>query len=157
MLVMIALLMGTALAVSFLSQQTTSTAVAQNVTAHSHARAIAESALVAAIEHVRSTDTWRDDLTHGSWETDIAFQGGTYSLWGEDGWDEDGDGTISGAETDSDLADDDEDLVTLTVVATYDGVTHRVQTIITSISAMPCWRRALAFEARGALCSIIVP
>lgn len=130
-LVMIALVMGTVLAVSFLSQQTTATAVASNVSAHAEARAIAESALVSVIEHVRSDADWRDTLSNGQWASDAAFAGGTYSVWGVDGYDENGDGVIDGDETDGDLSDDAGDRVTITVIANFNGVTHRVQSVVT--------------------------
>ncbi len=129
-LVMIALLLGTVLTLSFLSQQTTSTAVAQNVSAHAEARSIAESALLMSIQHVRSSSTWRADLSNGLWTADAAFEGGTYSVWGVDGYDEDGDGTISGDETDGDLNDDNSDPVTITVVSNFQGVTHKVSATV---------------------------
>ncbi|MCC6679765.1 MAG: LamG domain-containing protein [Phycisphaeraceae bacterium] len=129
-LVMIALLLGTVLTLSFLSQQTTSTAVAQNVAAHAESRAIAESVLLLSIQHVRSSSTWRADLSNGQWTADVAFEDGTYTIWGVDGYDEDGDGAISGSETDGDLNDDNSDPVTITVVSNFQGVTHKVSATV---------------------------
>jgi len=129
-LVMIALVVGTVLAVSFLSQQTTATAVARNVSSHAEARAIAESALVLAVQRVRSGTDWRNELSNGVWASNVAFSGGTYTVTGVDGYDANGDGVIDGDETDGDLADDASDPVTVTVVATLAGVTHRVSATV---------------------------
>lgn len=117
MLVLFALLIGTALAVSFMTAAGTSSAIANNVRRHSDARAIAESGLEMAIAYVRSDETWRDDKTSGQWLADQDLNGGTFSIWGED--------------DDGDLADDTDDPVRLTVVATYEGVTHRVSALVT--------------------------
>ncbi|MEE9213000.1 MAG: hypothetical protein V3U29_10130, partial [Phycisphaeraceae bacterium] len=133
LLVLIAVAMATILSLTFLHAQSTSIGVMQNVQRQSVARGIGESALVMAINYVLSDSNWRFDQTNGVWVSDESFNGGTYSIWGEDGEDTDGDGVISvPAEGDGDLADDDTDVVTLTAIGAYAGVTHTVRAVVTS-------------------------
>jgi hypothetical protein len=127
LLVMIALVMGSVLAMTFLGTQSTAHGIAQNIHHHAQARAVAESGLVIAIAHVQQNADWRTTFADGLWLEDQAFQGGTFTVWGEDGYDENGDGIIDG---DGDLADDDSDPLTLTVLGSIDGVTHQVQAVV---------------------------
>ncbi len=129
LLVLIAVAMATILSMSFLSSQSTSLGVAQNVLKHAQARSVAESALVVGINYVQTDPTWRADKTHGQWVTNASFNGGTFDLFGYDGLDTDGDGVVDN--TDSDLADDTSDPVTLTVVANFNGVSHTVHAVVT--------------------------
>jgi hypothetical protein len=127
LLVMIALVMGSVLAMTFLGTQSTAHGIAQNIHHHAQARAVAESGLVIAIAHIQQNADWRTTFADGLWLEDQSFQSGTFTVWGEDGYDENGDGIIDG---DGDLADDDSDPLTLTVLGSLDGVTHQVQAVV---------------------------
>ncbi|MEM9418111.1 MAG: LamG-like jellyroll fold domain-containing protein [Planctomycetota bacterium] len=112
-LVMIALAVGTIIALTFLSSQTTSTAIAHNATRQVQARAVAEDGMRLVIEHLRTDTEWRDGYTHGTWATLTGFNGGTARVLFED-------------EEDSDLGDDVSDPFVLTVEGTFSGVVHRI-------------------------------
>lgn len=135
MLVLIAVAMAAILAAAFSKSQATSTAVAANAVSHSRARAIAESALNLALQEVRNNGEWRTTYANGDWIVDHAFDGGTFTINGQDGIDEDGDGAVDG---DGDLADDGSDYLTLTAVATFNGVTT------------PCARSSSPAKSRSA-------
>lgn len=115
---MIAVVMTTILALSFLASQGPTAAVASNIDRKAKARQIAESALQMAIDYVKEDSDWRTDKSSGVWMTGAALDGGTFTLSGTD-------------EDDGDLADDSSEPVTLSVVATYGGVTHRVSARVT--------------------------
>lgn len=118
LLVLIAVAMCTIMALSFLAAQEPTAVVAANIDRKTQARAIAESALKMAIDYVNEDADWRTDKSSGAWITDASLDGGTFTLSGTD-------------ESDGDLADDSSEDVLLTVVATYDGVTHRVSARVT--------------------------
>lgn len=118
LLVLIAVAMATILALSFLASQGPTAVVASNIDRKAKARAIAESALKMAIDYVNEDADWRTDKTSGTWMTDASLDGGTFTLTGID-------------TDDGDLSDDTSEAVTLSVVATYDGVTHRVSAVVT--------------------------
>lgn len=113
LMVLIAVAIATILALSFLASHGPASVVASNIDRKAKARAIAESALQMAIDYVNEDAAWRSDKTSGIWMTDVALDGGTFTLSGID-------------EQDGDLANDASQMVTLSVVATYQGVTHRV-------------------------------
>jgi hypothetical protein len=117
LLVLIAVAVCTILALSFLASQEPTAVVASNIDRKTQARAIAESALKMAIDYVNEDADWRTDKSSGVWMTDVALDGGTFTLTGTD-------------EIDGDLADDTAEAVTLSVVATYAGVTHRVSAVV---------------------------
>ena len=127
-LVLITVGMAAILSFSFLAAQSTSVGVSQNVQRQSVARSIAESVLVMAIYYVRTDLDWRTDQTDGVWQSSQSYNGGTFTLIGEDGEDTDGDGIVEG---DGDLADDPEDLLTLMVTGNFNGVTHTVRAVVT--------------------------
>ncbi len=127
MLVVIALAMAMVLCVGFLSTQSTSVGVAQNIAGHTQARAIAEQALQTVLAQIQASNAWRDDHTEGVWMTNQPLNGGTYSVTVQDGQDTDGDGVVEG---DGDLSDDNNDVVTVTVVGSFGGVTHRIQAVV---------------------------
>ncbi len=133
MLVIVSLAVAGTLAVAFIAAQGTTTGIMHNAERTTRARTIAEAALQMAISEIKTNADWRTAFTHGQWVTDASHGGGTFSLWGEDGRDLDGDGVINVAdeEGDGDLADDQTDYVTLTVVARYDTVVHKVQAVVT--------------------------
>lgn len=112
LLVLIAVAMCTIMALSFLAAQQPTAVVASNIDRKTQARAIAESALKMAIDYVKEDSNWRNDKSSGQWMSGAALDGGTFDLYGID--------------EDGDLADDESEEFTLTAVATYDGVTHRV-------------------------------
>ena len=112
LLVLIAVAMCTIMALSFLAAQEPTAVVASNIDRKTQARAIAESALKMAIDYVKEDSSWRTDKSSGQWIDDAAMDGGTFDLFGID--------------EDGDLSDDESEEFTLTAVATYQGVTHRV-------------------------------
>ncbi|MEM6854862.1 MAG: hypothetical protein AAF593_10685, partial [Planctomycetota bacterium] len=115
LMVMIALAVGAVITLSFLSAQTTSTAIAYNATRQVQARAIAEDGLSLALEHLRADTnaTWRDDYTHGVWTSTEDLNGGTFRVLFED-------------EDDTDLSDDVSDVFLITVEGSFNGIVHRI-------------------------------
>ncbi len=80
MLVIIAMVMCTVLAMSFLSAHQTSTAIAMNVRNESLARAAAESGLDLTAEYVRANHDWRARFNEGIWIENEPFGGGAFSV-----------------------------------------------------------------------------
>ncbi|MEM1027654.1 MAG: LamG-like jellyroll fold domain-containing protein [Planctomycetota bacterium] len=115
LMVMIALAVGAVITLSFLSAQTTSTAIAYNANRQVQARAIAEDGLSLALEHLRGdTDiAWRDNHTHGVWTSKEDLNGGTFRVLFED-------------EDDADLSDDVSDVFLITVEGSFNGIVHRI-------------------------------
>lgn len=111
LLVVIALAVAAILALSFLRIQGPTMAVANNIDRHAKARAIAESGLAYATDYVKNNPDWRTERPHGLWEADVAYAGGTFSIYGTD--------------DDGDLGDDASDTLELAVVGAFNGVTHR--------------------------------
>ena len=136
-LVLFAVAMAFVLAIAFSVSQATSTGISENGQRHTQARVIAESGLEIGINYVQTSATWRTDLDEGDWVIDLPLEDGSFTLTGQDGEDLDGDGVIDGAEGDGDLADDTSDKVTLTVVGTFDGVTHTVRAVVTPATVQP--------------------
>lgn len=118
LLVLIAMAMAVVLSLSFLSSQAPTAVVASNIDKKAKARQIAESALKMAIDYVNEDASWRTDKSSGQWMTAASLNGGTFDLYGTDA-------------ADGDLSDDATEAVTLSVVATYARVTHRVSAIVT--------------------------
>ena len=138
LLVLVAVAMATILSLSFLTGQSVSVAIAENVDDHAPARAIAESGLMMALSEVQQNVDWRTDFSDGTWVASQSYQGGSFTIVGEDGVDTDADNVISfPSEGDGDLADDTNDLLTLTVTGTYDGVSHIVRAVVTPGSGGP--------------------
>ena len=104
---------------SFLSAQATNTHVARNVVNLGSARAIAESGLNVGIAYVRSQANWRYEQIHGAWLAEHPFAGGSFALQFQD-------------ETDSDLADDAADQVTLTSLGLFGNTRARIVVVINS-------------------------
>ncbi len=126
-LVLLATAAALALSTVLISKQVAMLTLSQSVAPGSQARAVAESGLELAISHIRSDAGWRDNFISGVWITDEPLYGGSFTLVGEDGEDTDGDGVVEG---DSDLTDDDRDLVTLASTGTYDGVIHVARAVL---------------------------
>lgn len=112
-MVMIALTVGTIITLSFMSSQTTSTAIAYNATRQVQARAVAEDGVRLIIEHLRANPEWRDDHTHSLWTASTDLNGGSFRVMFED-------------EDDSDLGDDVSDPFIVTVEGSFNGVVHRI-------------------------------
>ena len=127
-IVMGALVFAAVMAMTFQSAQSTTVAVQQNVDRHAKARAIAEAGFESVIHYVQTSETFRDDRSEGLWLDGQAFADGTFTVYGYDGYDENGDGII---DSDGSLSDDASDPMTLVVVGTYDGVTHEVRVTVT--------------------------
>lgn len=127
LLLVIALAVATVLSTAFLTAQSTSTAVAQNVEHHPRARFVAESGLVTAIEYVRSDPNWRGDRNEGQWVVDHPFEGGAFSIVAYDGEDTNGDGQYSG---NGDFGSDPTEPVTLIATGTFNGTTSRATAIL---------------------------
>lgn len=131
LLVLFAVTVSAALALSFLSSQSTTLGIARNLQDHSRARYVAESGLALTLAYVRANGDWRTVQSHGTWVTDEAFGAGTFTVVGEDGVDTDGDGVVDG---DGDLSDDTGDSATITVTGTVGGATHTVKAQIVPIA-----------------------
>jgi hypothetical protein len=132
LLALIALTVATVIAYSYLSAQSTSVGIARNIGNHAKARYIAETGLELAIAYVISGADWRTEKVNGTWVSNQAFAGGTYTIVGQDGEDLDGDGSITlPAEGDGDLTDDTFDPLTLTVTASANGATHVARVTLT--------------------------
>jgi hypothetical protein len=137
LLVLVTVVLAVTLAIAFLTGQGTSIGIARNVSNQASARFVAESGLAFVVAYIEQNDTWRTDLSHGTWVTDSPFASGTFTIVGEDGEDTDGDGVISNpAEGDGDLADDASDRVTLTVTGKVSGTTHIVRAVIRPTAAL---------------------
>ena len=126
-LVLVAVAMAMVLALGFAAAQSTSVQLARNVDGQAHSRLIAESALEMAIRYVDTSATWRADRPNGLWLADEALDGGSFSLYGEDGEDTDGDGVVDG---DGDLNDSILDVLTLKAVATYNGARYTARVVV---------------------------
>ncbi|MEM9108987.1 MAG: hypothetical protein AAGC72_03095, partial [Planctomycetota bacterium] len=137
LLVLIAVAMCTILALSFLAAQEPTALVASNIDRKTQARQIAESALKMAIDYVNEDADWRTDKSSGQWMSSISLDGGTFTLSGTD-------------EADGDLADDTSEAVLLTVVASYQGVTHRVSARVTPGAEETTANRLLLVTGDGA-------
>jgi len=117
-MVMIALTVATIITLSFLSSQTTSTAIAHNAARQVQARAITEDGLRLAIEHLRATPDWRDGYTHGLWSSWEPISDGEFRVMFED-------------QEDNDLGDDVSHSFMVTVEGRFGGVVHRVENLLT--------------------------
>ncbi|MEX0653421.1 MAG: hypothetical protein WD534_01030 [Phycisphaeraceae bacterium] len=80
MLVVVALVMATMLAVPFLAAQSTSSAVGQNIARHSQAQAVAESGLELTLAYIHAQPDWRQAQQPGAWLDDYAFADGTIDV-----------------------------------------------------------------------------
>jgi len=127
-LVLFAVAVAMVLSLAFATSQSTSNGVTSNAYSHTRARVIAESGINLALSEINRNSDWRNTFTNGVWVDGQAFADGTFTITGEDGEDTDGDGVVDG---DGDLTDDASDKVTLTVVGMFNGVTHRVRTVLT--------------------------
>ncbi|MHC4997100.1 MAG: hypothetical protein ACYTGQ_18830, partial [Planctomycetota bacterium] len=122
LLVLIAVGIAMTLALGFVGTQSTAVGVMSNIEDHTQARYIAESGLAMGAYYIESDANWRTDQTEGTWVTDQAYGGGTFTLRAADGNELGGDG---------DLADDTSDQVFLTSVGRFGTATHTVHQVIT--------------------------
>lgn len=131
LMVLLALIVATILALSFQAAQSTALPIARNVNDHAAAREVAESAMAMTINYLRSSPNWRDEFAAGQLPANQSLGPGTFTVAVIDGQDLDGDGIVHGPdETDGDLLDDPSDPVTVTVVARVGQVTHRLQAVV---------------------------
>lgn len=128
-MVMLTVAMVFVLGLTFLNKTSSSSAASNTYRNYVTARLVAESGLEATLKYIEESTTWRTDQVNGTWVTDQAFGGGTFTVICEDGYDVDNDGVVDG---DGDLADDESDFYTITVLGTVDGVTHKLQVVSAS-------------------------
>ncbi|MCE9590039.1 MAG: hypothetical protein K8S99_05900 [Planctomycetes bacterium] len=131
MLVMIALTIGTILAMSFLTAQSTTIGITQNLQKQPTARMIAETALAAGVQAVLADTNWRTNHASGAWVTNQSFGGGTYTLSGQDGVYSAASNSVVG---DGSLSNNPTDPLTLTATGTYSGTTYTVRAAVTTSS-----------------------
>jgi|GEM_PF-5565413 len=148
MLALIAIILAATLASSYVGTQTTSIAIARNITHHTTARYVAETGLELALRYVKTVSNWRTEQSQGTWMTDQPFGQGTFTIVGEDGIDTDSDGVVDG---DGDLANNATDSLTLTVTGTVNGSTHIVRAHVTPIaeSDLPGLAVSETIEVKG--------
>ena len=133
-LVLMATVISTILAYSFVTAQSTLQGVARNVENAAQARGVAESGLRLAVAYVNANSDWRSVRTSGTWVTNQTLGAGTFTVVGEDGEDLNGDGIITQpTEGDGDLVDDSSDLLTLTVTGTASGASHITRAVLTPV------------------------
>ena len=133
-LVMVAVATALVLSCVYLSEQSAAVQISHNLDAREQARMVAESGLEMAIAYVRASDNWREECAEGLWVKDQPFAGGSFCVYGQDGHDLDGDGTVDG---DGDLADDWMDTLTLTAVGRCQDAEYTVRAVV------PPFKRAL--------------
>ncbi|WP_428389664.1 LamG-like jellyroll fold domain-containing protein [Mucisphaera sp.] len=119
LLVLALLAIGSSMALAFVSAQSTTLAISENLRKKQLARTNAEMTLYAVSRYLEAQPDWRNLLTEGQIVT--GFAGSTVTL--NDGIDTNDDGTIDG---DNDLIDDPTEPITLTVTTTVQGVSHTV-------------------------------
>jgi len=130
--VLLAVMVALTLASSFLGAQSTSIGVARNGGDHAKARAVAESGLAFACAYVEQQSAWRTLRPHGTWATNVALGDGSFTVVGQDGRDQNGDGVISvPSEGDGSLSDDANDVLTLTVTGRVGQTSHVVRAVVT--------------------------
>lgn len=129
-LVLIAVATAFVLAMAFMAAQASGLRIADNGNTRRQARLIAESALDMAVAYIGTSATWRTDRTSGLWVSNQPLLGGTFTLYGEDGQDSNGDGVITGSETDGTFSDSTLDAVTLTASASYKGATWKSKVVV---------------------------
>lgn len=135
-LVLMATLIATILAYTFVTAQSTVQGVSRNVENGSQARGVAESGLRLTVAYLNANSDWRTVKTPGTWVANQTLGSGTFTVVGEDGEDLNGDGLISQpAEGDGDLADDSSDVLSLTVTGRASGASHITRAVLTPIPA----------------------
>jgi hypothetical protein len=111
-MVMLALAVGTILALSFLASQSTSVAMATNANRQVQSRALAEDAAELVLAYLAENEDWRTEFTSGVWTADQSLHGGTlrFRLTDED---------------DGELANDASQKFVLETEGSYLGTVHR--------------------------------
>ncbi len=131
-LVLVALSMATVIGLSFLNTQTTTNGIARNVSSQTRARGIAESAMEMTIDHLRTSDSWRNDLADGTWvgpeSQNNQLDGGTFTIIVNDGK-LDASGNLT--DNDGNLADEPTDHVVVTAMGYFQGVSHTIKAEVT--------------------------
>jgi hypothetical protein len=126
-LVMLALVVCTLLGTAYLLSGTRASAVAQRSTDRLHARMLAETAVSIATRYMMTDAKWRSNRPNGIWINNYQLGGGSFTLWGQDGETIDTTGNVQG---DGNLADSENDPVTLTAVGTFGSAKYRLRSVV---------------------------
>jgi len=120
------------LASTFIASTGTTTTISRNIESHTQARRVAESGIRLTLAYIRATSNWRTQKSEGTWVTNAALSGGTFSITVIDGADTNGDGVIANpAEGDGSLSDDSADRFTITATATFSTATYTSSAVAT--------------------------
>ena len=125
-LVVVSTAIAMVLALSFMSVQATTVNLSNNIRQAAHARALAESGLAMVVRYINNTSTWQALNTPGTWVNKQTFLGGSLNVKVVDGWDNNGDGVITGNATQFVSTD----AATITVTATYKGASYSCQAVM---------------------------
>jgi Tfp pilus assembly protein PilX len=131
-LVLVTLAVCVLVGTTFLAASGTAAVTGQQNADRLRARMIAEAGLNAAIRYVQTSSTWRTAQTNGQWISNQAFEGGTLSLWGQDGSGVDANGNITGG--DGSLSNNSTDPVVLTSLGVYGQARYRVRAVVAQAS-----------------------
>ncbi len=130
LLALVAVVISTTLAYSYLGAQGTAVGVANNIRGQTQARYLAEAGLEMALAFMSSQADWRTAQAAGTWVSDEPSGAGSFSIIVEDGEDTDGDGVVDG---DGDLADDASDRVTIRAIGMAGGARHVARAVVTPV------------------------
>lgn len=127
LLVLIALAITVVMAITFLSSQSTSIHISQNISNNAQARQIAETAMALAIREIKTSGDWRTTRTDGVWIDNQPLLNGSFTLIGQDGRYDSATNSVLG---DGDLANNSGDLVTLTAIGRFQGTSYTIRTVV---------------------------
>lgn len=131
LLVMIAVMVSSIIAYTYLAAQQTSIGIARNIKNHAKARYIAETGMALTMAYIKSDANWRTNRTVGVWASNVTFGSGSYTVRCDDGIDANGDGIISlPSEGDGNLANNANDPATLTVTGTASTGTYVLRAVL---------------------------
>ncbi|MCE9590036.1 MAG: hypothetical protein K8S99_05885 [Planctomycetes bacterium] len=128
LLVLIAIVMVMVISATFVVSQGTALGISQNIDRNARARSIAEAAVNMTVRSMLVDTNWRTTRTNGAWATNSSYDGGTVSVSVTD-------------DTDGNLKDDPTQPVTILATATFQGVTHRVRSVV--VPNIPVIRKLL--------------
>jgi len=171
LLVLIAVVVSSTVAYSYLAAQGTSVGIARNISGTSQARFIAESGIELTMGYIRKNAGWRAAQSNGTWLSDQPLLNGRYTIRVEDGSDANGDGSISiPGEGDGDLKNDPTQTFTITSTGVYEspagtvrGVAVRRAVVYCTINDMTAYWKfddgtgtsALDFTGKGHTCTLM--
>ena len=113
--------------IAFAAASSLSPRISGNIRNRARARSIAESGLQMAAAYVVSNNTWRTDKTPGTWVSNQALDGGTFTVTAQAGEDTNGDGIVEGP---GNFTSDPTTPVTLTVTAQLNGAKWTSQEVL---------------------------